>query len=162
MGEGDDSGTEMAGKAWSAAYLLPDEFWLVSVWTCTHGNCAGLQRMCWHVCAHTYVHTVTPQDGTACGQQQANIVFLMWLLCQGYLAFPGRMSTIVWRMRDLFPKQLKAWQRWSTSVPTGISWVGGLVSLTSYLFSGSLNSHSGWNCDPLCLISLQHAPVKDD
>ena len=28
---GDDSGTETARKAGSAAYLLPDEFWLVAV-----------------------------------------------------------------------------------------------------------------------------------
>ena len=50
-------------------------------------ECAG-------VCTRAYVLTVTPQDGTACGQQQANIVFLMWLPCQGSLAFPGRMSTM--------------------------------------------------------------------
>ena len=45
-------------------------------------ECAG-------VCARTYVRTVTPQDRTACGQQQANIVFLVWLPCQGS-SFPWK------------------------------------------------------------------------
>lgn len=32
-------------------------------------------------------------------------------------------------MRVLFPKQLKTWQRWSVSMPTGVNWVGGLLPL---------------------------------
>lgn len=126
-GERNDCGTETASRFWSVLYFLPDEFWLVSVsWTYAHGRRMGRQR----VCLRVYVCTQWfPRRDSMWAAAKANIVLLMWLPCRGSLASFRRMSATGWRMRALFPKQLKTWQRWWTSVPTGLKWVGGLLPI---------------------------------
>lgn len=118
-----NSGTEAARKSWSLAYLLPDAFWLISVWrTYAHG-CHRNPSKCACLCM-----CALPSMRQHVSSAKANIVFLTWLPCQASLAPSGRMSAIGWRMRVLFPRQLNSWQR-SISMPTGVSWVGGLLRL---------------------------------
>ena len=103
--------------------------WWFLACSCVLNLCSReLQRFQW-LCLHMRVHTVIPQGEQHVGSGTTSIVFLMWLPCQGSLAPFRRMSAIGWRMRVLFPKQLKTWQRWWTSMPTGINWVGGLIPL---------------------------------
>lgn len=73
------------------------------------------------------VRTVMPQEGAAGGRPQGQHCRPRVSPLPGLSGFFQKDECHQLKNESSFPKQLKTWQRWQTSVPIGINWIGGLI-----------------------------------